>query len=155
MNPGAVADIEQLLRNAGYYAHRCQMDLCLTDPTCIWPPLLEFINTAWIVLTVITAFLLAGWGIAMVRGAMYSASDVAKNLRNLLLIFGTLSAAIPIVNVLGADKYVVSQCKVIRISQAQVQELLNLRDVTFAPPMQQQVSVQNISNEPDEPEFNF
>lgn len=155
MNPGAVADVEQLLHNAGYYVHRCQADLCLTDPTCIWPPLLEFINTAWIVLTVITAFLLAGWGITMLRGAMYSASDIAKNLRNLLLIFGTLSAAIPVVNVLGAGKYVVSQCKVIRISQAQVQELLDLRDVTFAEPVYEQVNVQSTSNEQDEPEFNF
>lgn len=156
MNPGALADVAQLLNQAGYEIQSCQVGyLCLTDPTCIWPPLLEFINTAWIIISVITAFLLAGWGVVMVRGAMYSASDIAKNLRTLVLIFGTLSAAIPAVNVLGAGKYVVSRCDVIKISQAQVQELLDMRNATLTQPMYEHTTITDSAYDDDDNNANY
>ena len=85
----------------------------------------EFIDTAWVVLIIITGFLLAGWGITMVRGANH---DMIKNLRSLVLIFGTLSAAIPAMNVLGVGKAIVSTCETIEISQAEVAELLKLHE---------------------------
>lgn len=155
MNPGTLADVAQLLRKAGYEVHSQAGFLYFVDPTCIWPPLLEFINTAWIVLTVITAFLLLGWGITMVRGAAYSMTDIAKNLRALLLIFGTLSVAIPAVNVLGAGKYVVSQCNVIKISRAQVKALMDLPEQPIYQATVSQDSYNDNTGNNIDNEFNF
>jgi hypothetical protein len=124
--------VAQILTKAGYILNDCTNGyLCITDPTCIWPPLLNFINTAWIILSVATGFLLAGWGITMVRGANH---DIVKNLRTLVLIFGTLSVAIPAVNVLGAGKAIVGQCDIIKVSQEQVNELVNLNNESLTNP---------------------
>lgn len=121
-----LAEIAKILNTAGYNLTDCQAGfICITDPTCVWPPLLNFINTAWIIISVITVFLLAGWGITMVRGANH---DMITNLRTLVLIFGMLSAAIPIANMLGGGKAVVNQCDIIKISQEHAQELLQLRN---------------------------
>ncbi len=111
-----------LLKRAGYEVHACGGDsICITDPTCIWPILSEFINNAWIVLSVITGFLLAGWAITMLRGAKH---DMVKNLRTLVLIFGTLSVALPIVEVLGFDKLTVNKCEQFKLSKQQIAEIL-------------------------------
>ena len=118
----SLAEMAKILTKAGYQLTDCQVGfICLVDPTCIWPPLLEFVHVAWTVLTVITGFLLAGWGITMLRGAQH---DIVKNLKTLVLIFGTLSVALPAVNVLGAGKAIVGQCDVIQISQEQINQLL-------------------------------
>ncbi len=118
-----LAEAIKILKNAGYTLRDCRNGyICLEDPTCIWPPLLNFINTAWVVLTLITAFLLAGWGITMVRGANH---DMVKNLRTLVLIFGTLSVALPVVDVLGGGAFVLNQCDTIEVAQTQVNELFN------------------------------
>ena len=123
----SLATVAQILNKAGYHLTDCQVGfLCVVDPTCIWPPLLEFINYAWIIITVITGFLLAGWGITMVRGANH---DMIKNLRTLVLIFGSLSVAIPAVNVVGGGKAVVGKCDIIKISQSQIDELLQTTDI--------------------------
>jgi hypothetical protein len=122
----------QTLKNAGYTLRGCRVGfICLEDPTCIWPPLLDFIHVAWMVLAIITAFLLAGWGITMVRGANH---DMVKNLRTLILIFGTLSVALPAVDVLGGGAFVLEHCATIEISKAEVDKLLNMRDVKMKEP---------------------
>ena len=77
------AQIAHILQKAGYDVIYQGGDLFITEPTCIWPPLLEFIDVAWVVLTVITGILLAGWGATMLRGANH---DMVKNLRTLVLI---------------------------------------------------------------------
>lgn len=126
------ADFIQTLSDAGYKLLDCENGFyCIEDPTCIWPPILEFVNNAWIILTIITAFLLAGWGITMLRGANH---DMVKNLRTLVLIFGVLSAAIPAVNVLGLGEAIVSECETIKIAQTQIDELLQMRDIHMENP---------------------
>ena len=128
------AEFMQILDRAGYKLLDCESGFyCIEDPTCIWPPILDFVNTAWIILAVMTAFLLAGWGITILRGANH---NMIKNLRTLVLIFGTLSVAIPAMNVLGLGEVIVSECGTIKVSQTQVDELLQMRrlqmeDVTY------------------------
>ena len=121
------AQIANILQKAGYDVVYQGGDLFITDPTCIWPPLLEFIDVAWVVLTVITGILLAGWAATMLRGANH---DMVKNLRTLVLIFGTLSVSIPAMNMLGGKHAIVSKCDKIEISPEQINELLKLRNQT-------------------------
>ena len=146
-----LAEIAQILTKAGYQIQDCQTGfLCIVDPTCIWPPLLEFIHTAWIILAVLTGILLAGWGATMLRGAQH---DMVKNLRTLVLIFGTLSVALPAVNVLGAGRAIVNQCDTIKISQDQVNELLKLRNQSLD--TNQYETFEVIDSQYDDIEFNF
>lgn len=123
MSPEQLRDVIRALKDAGYsFPSDCPNGyLCIVDPTCIWPSLLEFINIAWIVLAAITGFLLAGWAITMLRGANH---NMVQNLRTLVLIFGTLSVALPAVNMLGGGAFLVNKCNVIEVSQEQIQELL-------------------------------
>ena len=118
-------EIKEILTRAGYSVLKnCPGDsICIIDPTCVWPPLLNFIHTGWIIIAVITGFLLAGWGITMVRGAKH---DMIQNLRTLILIFGTLSVALPAVNLMGGGTAIVNQCNTIQISTEQTQELLDM-----------------------------
>ena len=101
MDTTELASVLKLLERAGYsFPSTCPNDfICIIDPTCIWIPLLDFINTAWVILTLATIILLAGWGITMLRGAVYSMKELSQNLRTLVLIFGALSLALPIIKV--------------------------------------------------------
>lgn len=114
----SLASAARILTDAGYILENCEAGfLCIKDPTCVWPILHEFISNAWMVLAVITGFLLAGWGITMLRGASH---DMMKNLRDLVLIFGSLSVALPVVDVLGLSDTLVDKCDTIKVSQEQI-----------------------------------
>ena len=120
--------LKDILDKAGYHlASSCPSDsVCIVDPTCIWPILRDFISFAWVVITLITAFLFAGWAATMLRGAK---NAITKNLRDLMLIFGLLSAALPIINVLGGGKFMVDQCRTVRVTQEQINELVGDRKI--------------------------
>lgn len=129
----SLAKVAKLLTDAGYQLRDCQNGfLCIVDPTCIWTPLLDFIETAWIVLTCVTAILLIGWAVTLMRGASHS---MAKNIVSLTLIFGTLSVAIPVMNVMGAGKVIVNQCDTIKVPQDQIQKLLDLNKSQLSQPV--------------------
>ncbi len=123
MNQELLENIYKTLKNAGFeMPSSCPGGkICIIDPTCIWPPLLDFIHTAWILLTIATVALLAGWGATMLRGANH---DMVKNLRTLVLIFGVLSATLPILKVIGGENVLINQCNVIELPQQDVAKLL-------------------------------
>jgi len=146
-----VAEIVKILNTAGYIVKDCQMGaICIADPTCIWPPLVSFIKTAWMVLTAITGVLLAGWAAVLLRGAK---NDYAKNFKTLILMFGTLSLALPAVDFLGGGKFVVNQCATIKIPADQVQELLKMRGQKLKQNEYEVFEV--IDSAADDPDFNF
>ena len=146
-----LAEIARILTKAGYIVKDCQLGfICIVDPTCIWPPLMDFIKNAWIVLTTITGVLLAGWAAVLLRGAT---NDYAKNLKTLVLMFGFLSLALPAVDFLGGGKFVVNQCNTMKISLSQVQELSKAREFTQKPEEYEFFEV--IDSATDDPEFNF
>lgn len=146
-----LAEIARVLSKAGYIVRDCKIgSICIVDPTCIWPPLLDFIKNAWIVFSAITGVLLAGWGAVLLRGAT---NDYAKNIKTLVLMFGALSLALPAVDFLGGGKFVVNKCDVMEISQAQVQELLKSRGQKFKNHDYEVFEV--IDSATDDPEFNF
>ena len=122
MDYASLKIIADTLQTAGYTLVDCSDGfLCIQDPTCIWETLEQFLEYARVILTFVTVVLLAGWGITMVRGAPH---DMVKNIRTLFLIFGTLSVALPAVNVI-AGKNIVDKCQIIKISHQDIQELLN------------------------------
>lgn len=145
--------VAQILDRAGYILRDCQVGfLCIVDPTCVWPPLLNFIRVAWIILTFITGMLLAGWGITMLRGANHA---IINNLRTLVLIFGTLSVAIPAMNLLGGGKAIVNQCDTMKISQAQVNELLKMRSQYLQQQNFEHFEIRDSDFDDLDSEFNF
>ena len=146
-----LANVAKILDKAGYTLKNCQSGfLCIQDPTCIWPPLISFISVAWVILAVITAFLLAGWGITMLRGANH---NMVKNLRTLVLIFGTLSVALPAVNVLGAGKAIVNQCDTIMVSAEEIDALVQMKSQTLQDAGYENFEI--IDSQFDDMEFNF
>ncbi len=148
-----LAQVAQILDKAGYTLQNCEVGfLCITDPTCIWPPLLEFIHNAWLVLTFITGVLLAGWAATMLRGANH---DMVKNLRSLVLIFGTLSVALPAVNLLGAGRAVVNSCDTIKLSQSHIDELVRMRNQSMQQQPFENFDIRDSNFDNLDSEFNF
>ncbi|MBN1281871.1 MAG: hypothetical protein JW985_02780 [Alphaproteobacteria bacterium] len=123
--------IFRLLKNAGFtvlgtdgvYIH-------LEDPSCILRSFETFTHYAWIAITFITGVLLFGWAIAYIRGSKIT--SLLTNLRNLVLIFGTLTAAKPIVNMIWGGDVFARGCKTINVSIAEIQRILAAKKMTLA-----------------------
>lgn len=122
--------IIRLLQNSGF--HILGMDgtfLYLEDPSCILRSFETFIEYAWFVIFCITGLFLFGWAISMIRGAK---TDYFTNLRNLIIMFGVLSAAIPIVNLIWGDDLFARGCRTIKVSLAEVNEILDARNLELS-----------------------
>lgn len=122
--------ILRLLKNAGFNVINWDGDfLYLEDPSCILRSFETFIEYAWIAITCITGLLLFGWAISMIRGAK---NDIFTNLRTLIIMFGVLSAAIPIVNTIWGDDLFARGCRTITVPIAEVNEILNARKLKLS-----------------------
>lgn len=132
--PVEIETILRLLKNSGFAGPdggAIVTDgayILLEDPTCFTRSIANFINdVAWPVIIVITAFLLLGWAISLIRGS--KVDEVALNIRNLLIVFGILSAVIPIVNMIwGRGDLFGTGCRTIKVPIAEVQRLLAAGD---------------------------
>ena len=122
--------IVRLLKNAGFNVLGADSEfIYLEDPACILRSFATFAEYAWIIITFITGILLFGWAISMLRGAK---NDYVTNLRSLILIFGVLSAAGPIINVVYGDNLFAKGCKTIEVSIDKIQEQLAARDAKLS-----------------------
>ena len=111
------------LKNAGFHVQGTDgMFVYLEDPSCILRSFETFIEYAWIAITAITAMLLFGWALSYIRGAKIDSLFI--NLRNLVLIFGILSAVIPIVNVIYGDDIFAGGCRTIKVSTHEIEKIL-------------------------------
>ena len=122
--------IRQLLENSGINV--LGMDsaaIDIEDPSCILRGFETFIEYAWIIITAVTGVLLFGWAISMIRGAK---NDIFTNLRNLFIMFATLSLVIPIVNIIWGDDIYAHACKTIAVPIEDVNTLLDARDKKLA-----------------------
>jgi hypothetical protein len=119
--------IFRMLKNAGFnvlgtdgvYIH-------LEDPSCILRSFETFLDYAWIAVTFIAGLLLFGWAIAYIRGSKYD--SIFENLRNLTLIFGILAAVKPAVGLIWGGDIFARGCRVIRVSIAEVQKILDTKN---------------------------
>ncbi len=128
-----IETITRLLTNSGFKvlgSDTAQQYLYLEDPSCIIRSFETFIEYAWVFIYLITAILLFGWGISKIRGAN---TDVATNIRNLVIIFGTLAIVGPIVNAIYGGDLIGRGCGQIKVSLADVQTVLNARNENLSP----------------------
>ena len=123
--------IFRLLKNAGFTVLGFDGTfLHLEDPSCILRSFETFTNYAWIAITFITGVLLFGWAIAYIRGSKIDSLFI--NIRNLVLIFGALSATKPIVNMIWGHDLFARGCKTISVSLSEVQRILALQNNKLA-----------------------
>lgn len=122
--------ILRLLTNSGFrvlgtdssYVH-------IEDPACVLRSFETFTEYAWIIISIVTAILLTGWAISMIRGAK---NDITTNVRNLLIMFATLAAAKPIVNVIWGDDLFTRGCAQAKIPIADIQKILDARNMRMS-----------------------
>lgn len=100
-----LARIERTLENSGFHdvgfieTNGAITHIQMEDPGCIFRSFEVFLEFAWIVLAFITGVLLAGWAWAMIRGSKNAElKSIANNIKNLLLIFCTLTIAPFVIN---------------------------------------------------------
>lgn len=118
--------ILRLLKNSGFHVLGADGSfIYLEDPSCILRSFDTFIEYAWLAITFITGMLLFGWAISLIRGAK---NDLMTNLRNLMLIFGALSLAHPIINLVYGDDLFARGCRTIQVSHDAVNKLLDARN---------------------------
>ena len=118
--------IVRLLKNSGINVIDANSaTVYIEDPSCILRGFETFIEYAWIIITAVTGVLLFGWAISLIRGAK---NDIFTNLRNLIIMFATLSMVIPIVNLIwGGDLFAIG-CKTIAIPTDDLNTLLDARN---------------------------
>ncbi len=125
-----VDKIVRLLQNSGFHIYGADSRyIYIEDPSCILRSFSTFAEYAWIIITFLTGLFLMGWAISLIRGVK---NDYVTNLRNMILIFGILSAAGPIINVIYGDDLFKRGCETISVSVADVQEMLAARDAKLS-----------------------
>lgn len=118
--------IIRLLKNSGINVIGSDAtSVYIEDPSCILRGFETFIEYAWIIITAVTGVLLFGWAISMIRGAK---NDIFTNLRNLIIMFATLSMVIPIVNMIWGDNLFAVGCKTIAVPLDELNTLLDARN---------------------------
>lgn len=126
--------ILRLLQNAGYRGLGTDgASVFMEDPTCILRSFETFMEYAWIGIVFVTAILLFGWAMAMIRGSNNSAiSSIANNLGALVLIFGILGIAGPIVNMIWGDDLFARGCRTITVSIDEINRILDTRNARMS-----------------------
>ena len=121
------------LANTGFYGLQTDGSyIYMEDPSCILRSFETFINYAWIAITFITGMLLFGWALSMIRGEKNGPNNFMINLRNLTLIFGTLSLVKPAINTIFGDDLFARGCKQVSISVAQINEILETKSLQLS-----------------------
>ena len=119
------SEIRRLLENSGVRVLDADLtSVSIEDPSCILRGFETFINYAWIIIVAVTAFLLLGWAISLIRGAK---NDIVKNMRSLFLIFAALSLVKPILNTIYQGDLFGVGCKTITVPIADLNTLLEAR----------------------------
>lgn len=122
-----IETIARLLENSGFYIQKIEDGfLYIEDPSCILRGFQTFLEYAWIILFCVTALLFFGWAISLIRGAT---NDYFTNLRNLVIIFGVLSAIGPIINAIWGDDLFAIGCKTLVLSTKEIQKILDTQNL--------------------------
>ena len=99
------------------------------DPSCILPAFDTILEYAWIVIIILTAFMLLGWAILYIKNGLNE--HFFHNIKSLILIFCILGAVKPVVNVIYGENLFARHCDIKQVSYSNVQELLDMRNSKF------------------------
>lgn len=114
--------IKKILEQSGLHVRDISGDfITMEDPGCITRGFQDFLSDAWVVLIVITGFMIMMWGIAKIRGAKLSEFG---HFKTLIMIFGVLSVLGPILNLVYGGDIMGMGCKEVKVSLPEVQKLL-------------------------------
>lgn len=121
--------ILRLLHNSGFQNLAVDnVNIYMEDPGCVVRSFQTFFEYAWTILMFIVAILLVGWAWAMIRGSKNAQLlSIANNIKNLLLILGTICIIPVFVNTIYGGDLIGMGCKTISIPLEQVNALLDLR----------------------------
>lgn len=129
MNP---EEMINLLTNSGIKVFGMDNNfIYFEDPSCIFPAFDTILNYAWIVILVLTAFMLTGWAILYIKNGV-NINTLFNNAKTIILIFCILSVVKPIVNVIYGDNLFARGCETRKAEISEIQKLLDMRHQTFA-----------------------
>ena len=78
--------IRELLTNAGFIVNRIDDQyIYFQDPSCIFTAFDTFLDYAWILIFVLTAIMLFGWGVLYIKNGV-KLESLSNNVKSLLLI---------------------------------------------------------------------
>ncbi|MBD5391556.1 hypothetical protein HDR66_01995 [bacterium] len=123
--------IIRLMKNAGFRVLNYDTQFVyIEDPTCILRSFATFAEYAWLAITCATLLLLFGWTISMIRG---SRVDIFSNMKNLILIFGVVSAAGPIINIIYGDNLFARGCQTVSVPIADIRQAMDEHNKKLSP----------------------
>ncbi len=126
-----IAKIVSLLKNSGLQNITVGNGVIeFDDPACIYTIFDNILNFGWIVILILTAMMLFGWGVLYIKNGV-KINDLFNNAKAILLIFCILSAVKPIVNVIYGDNLFARNCERKSVSLSEVQKLISMRDTTL------------------------
>ncbi len=122
------ATIVNLLTNSGLKVFGMDSDFVyFQDPSCIFPAFDTFLEYAWMVILLMTAIMLLGWGMLYIKNGI-KINTVFNNAKTLLLVLCTLGIVKPIITVIYGKNLFAQQCEVKQVSMDAVNELLEIRN---------------------------
>jgi len=111
-----------LLQNSGFRVFGADQGMIwLEDPTCFTRSIADLAYYIWLALAVMTAFLLMGWAISLIRGAN---TKIMENFKVLILVLGAASAAPLAANAIWGGDLFGQGCKKIGVPIATVEKIL-------------------------------
>ncbi len=121
--------ILRLLKNSGFRNLGVDgVNIYMEDPGCVVRSFQTFFEYAWTILIFIVGILLVGWAWAMIRGSKNAqAMSIINNIKNLILILGTICAVPVFVNTIYGGDLIGQGCKPIAVPLDTVNALLDLR----------------------------
>lgn len=123
-----IAKIVLLLQNSGLQNIRVGNGVIeFDDPSCIYAAFDKILDIAWIVILVLTAFMLMGWAILYIKNGV-KIDELFNNAKTVILIFCVLSVVKPIVNAIYGDNLFARGCPRKQASIETVTKLLELRN---------------------------
>lgn len=124
----SIEKIKLLLENSGLqHVEFVNGFIEFDDPSCIYAAFDKILDIAWIVILVLTAFMLMGWAILYIKNGV-KIDELFNNAKTVILIFCVLSVVKPIVNAIYGDNLFARGCPRKQASIETVTKLLELRN---------------------------
>lgn len=123
--------IKNLLTNAGLKVIGFNDDFVqIYDPSCILPAFDTVLHYAWVIILVLIAIMIFGWGVLYIKNGV-KLDSVFHNAKTIVLILAVLALVKPIVNFVYGDDLFAKGCDKKNISLSAVKDLLKQREQKF------------------------